>query len=128
MPEIGTLKGMGEGLPKPTPARFAVAENLRRLMREYRDPESGVKGLSSRQLAAKAPQVSYKTIDRLLDPYHDSSPRLDSLDAIAHFFEIDTFQLMLPQRRPMVSGSEPRMTESHMGARAITHSKKRTGR
>lgn len=124
--EMGTLKGMGKGLPKPTPARFAIAENLKRLMAQYRDPDSGVKGIGSRELARHAPEISYKTIDRMLNPYHPTAPNLDSLDSVSHFFKVDTFELLV--RRPMLQGSESRPTESQSVAVEIPKLKKRYGR
>lgn len=124
--EVGRLNDMGEGLPKPTRARFAVAENLKRLMAEYRNPDSGVKGIGSRELARKAPKISYKTIDRMLDPYHPTSPNLDSMDAVAHVFKLDTFELLV--RRPMLQGSEPRPAEVHPVPQEIPKTKKRFGR
>lgn len=119
---------MVEGPPKPTLARFAVAENLKRYMVSYRDPKTGDRVLvgkdgqpSSRALAKLAPGVSYKTIDRMLDPYHDSSPNLDSLDVVATFFGIHTFQLLM--RIPAIQGTEARLQEAptaEAGARRKT--------
>ena len=76
---------------KPTQARFAIAQNVRYLMDHHR--EGYAIGLSSRKLEARC-GVSYKTIDRLTDPYNDINPNLDTLDAIAVFFGIETWQLL----------------------------------
>lgn len=95
-------------------------------MTQYRDPDSGVKGLGSRELSRRAGGISYKTIDRLLNPYHPSTPTLDSLDAVCHFFRIDTFELLV--RRPMLQGSEHRPVEIHPVVAEIPKSKKRSGR
>ena len=85
---------------KPTQARFAIAQNVRYLMEHHR--EGYAVGLSSRQLEARC-GVSYKTIDRLTDPYNDINPNLDTLDAIALFFGIETWQLLKPN--PLLQSS-----------------------
>ena len=78
-------------VPKPNPARMALASNLRHLMDAY---HLG-RGISSRGIEALT-SVSYKTVDRILDPYHDVSPNLGSLDELAAFFRVETWQLLQP--------------------------------
>lgn len=127
--ETRTLRGMGDapkkGPPKPTPARIAIAENLRKLMAEY-VTDTGQEGISPRELEALAPWVSYKTVQRLLDPYHEVSPKLESLDDIAHFFGVDTFKLMV-RRKTAISGSEPRISENSIHVE-LTGRKRKTAR
>lgn len=94
---------MVEGPPKPTTARFALAENLKALMRLH-----GIE--NPRQMAGKVPGVSYKTIERMLKPYATGGPNLDSIDAVAHYFKITTPQLLTKQ--PLLEGNEPRIQES----------------
>ena len=78
-------------VPKPTPARMALASNLRHLMAAY---QLG-RGISSRGIASHT-GLSYKTVDRMLDPYHDVSPNLASLDELAAFFRVESWQLIQP--------------------------------
>lgn len=109
--DLATLLVMGEGPPKPTPARLAIAENLKKLMGEY-VTETGKEGLSSRDLASRASGVSYKTIQRLLNPNFPASPTLDSLDAVADFFRIETFKLLVLRRNILLAGREFRPQET----------------
>lgn len=116
--ETATLNGMGDGPPKPTPARVAIAENLKKLMAEY-ITDTGKEGISPRDLEKlTAGAVGYKTVQRLLDTYNDVSPTLESLDTIAHFFGIDTFKLLV-RRKTIVSGQEVRVTETHASREGI---------
>ena len=78
---------------KPTASRFAVAANVKHLMENYQ--EGFQRGLTTRRLEKKC-GVSYKTLDRLLDPYADTGPSLDTLDAIARFFGLETYELLKP--------------------------------
>ena len=102
------VPAMGEegkkGPPKPTPARFALAANLRDLMAEYR--LGFLTGVNAPQLEQGC-GVSAKTILRMLDPYSDVSPRLDNIDTLASFFKLPTWELLKPRdRQPAVSGKE----------------------
>ena len=127
--EGGTLKGVDspkKAPPKPTPARIAIAENLRKMMDEY-VTETGQEGISPRELEALAPWVSYKTVQRLLNPYHPMSPKLESLDDVAWFFGVDTFKLMV-RRRISIGGTEGRVLETHAAAMGGEGKKKRTAR
>lgn len=72
---------------------MAVASNIRHLMENY--TEGYKRGISSRELAKKI-AVSYKTIDRAKQPYSETGPNLDTLDEIAAFFKLQTWQLLLP--------------------------------
>lgn len=82
-----------KSIPKPTRARLALASNVRQLMENY---SSGfTRGISSRELAKQIP-VSYKTIDRIKKPDSEIEPNLETLDAIADFFGVETWQLLLP--------------------------------
>lgn len=84
----------GEEKPGPTRARRALAANLAHLMKTY---SRGFQvGLNPPDLH-KASGVSAKTIRRMLDPYSAHSPKLDNLDAIAAFFQIETWDLLRPQ-------------------------------
>ena len=70
---------------------MALAANLRRLMANY--SKGWTQGISSRALEKLIP-VSYKTIDRMCDPYAGESPRLSGLDEIAAFFKVETWELL----------------------------------
>lgn len=124
---MGTLNSMGEGPPKPTPARFALAENLKLLMGNYWNPYAERTGISSRELAkALGGDISYKTIDRMLDPYEEVVPKLDSMDAVAHFFRVETFRLLLVRKKEtLLRGAETVATETHSARQAIPAIKKR---
>lgn len=87
----------GNGRAKPTKARFALAANVRHLMLAY--SKGFAVGLTPSELA-KGSTVSAKTIRRLLDPYSDHTPTLDSVDLIAEFFMVETWELLRP--RPAV--------------------------
>lgn len=87
---------------KPTQARFAIAQNVNFLMENYLGGFQ--RGIKSRELGKRC-GVSYKTIDRLVDPYNDINPNLDTLDALARFFGLETWQLLKPN--PLLrSGSD----------------------
>lgn len=98
---------MGEdpkGPPKPTKARFALAANLKELMAGYQ--HGWLRGITPVQLE-EGSGISAKTIRRLLDPYNDISPNLDTLDAIAAIFNVETGDLLKPQQfQPRVQGKE----------------------
>lgn len=103
----GTLDRMGEGSskePRPTAARFALADNVKRLMAAgpYEDAQVAA---ALREMGYE--DFSYKTIERMKNPYHDSSPNLASIEAVARFFRLDAYKLLIP--RAMVSGSEQRL-------------------
>lgn len=110
-----------KGPPKPTPARFAIAENLRQLMEihQFRTP---------REVEA-ASGVSYKTVQRLLKPYDKHSPNLDSLDQIAYFFKLDTFKLLVRRTKllgTLTSGDVAEgVLETQLGSAVIPGKNKR---
>jgi DNA-binding XRE family transcriptional regulator len=128
-PSLGYGFGMGEtgnSGPKPTIARFALASNLKTLMDTYADGFS--RGISSRQLAGKA-GVSYKTVDRILNPYSDVAPNLDSIDSIAAFFRVQTWELLVPRSRaPLIAGQERATPEATLNSAIRTAQKKKTQR
>lgn len=74
---------------KPTEARFAVAENLAYLMEHYQLGE----GIDPTGIEERG-GPSAKTIRRLLKPYTDTGPSLDTLDEVASFFGIETWKLL----------------------------------
>jgi hypothetical protein len=117
---------MGErdsGEPKPTIARFALAYNLKALMDNY--AEGFARGIKSRQLA-KLAGVSYKTIDRMLNPYTDTGPSLESIDSLAAFFRVQTWELLVPRgRSPVLAGQERQTQESQLNSQAIGKGKRR---
>lgn len=108
--------------PKPSPARFALANNLRHYMGEFR--KGHIKGLSSRELAAQMTAaggdvISYKTVDRLLNPYDETakSPRLETIDALASFFEVDSWEMLKPRSsKEAISGLERQISEGNSSA------------
>jgi hypothetical protein len=128
-PSLGYGFAMGDtgnSGPKPTIARFALASNLKTLMQSYADGFS--RGISSRQLAGKA-GVSYKTVDRMLNPYSDVAPNLDSIDYIAAFFRVQTWELLVPRSRaPIISGQERATAEGVLNSTHKPLQKKKTTR
>jgi transcriptional regulator with XRE-family HTH domain len=93
-----------KGPPKPTKARFALAANLKELMSRHQ--HGWLVGITAAQLEEGC-GVSAKTIRRILDPYSDISPNLDTLDALAAIFKVETGDLLKPQRlQPQVQGKE----------------------
>lgn len=86
--------GDGKEPPKPTPARMALAANVKHLMSNYF--KGFDKGINAPELA-KGSGISAKTINRITDPYSDIDPRLGTLDAIAWFFQIPTAELLRPR-------------------------------
>jgi len=109
-----------QGRPKPTSARFALAANLRTLMSGYDSL-----GISSRQLAVQA-GVSYKTIDRMLNPYTDTGPSLESIDSVAAFFRLETWQLLRPTPKvPLLAGQERPPQEGVLRVPSLSKVKKR---
>jgi transcriptional regulator with XRE-family HTH domain len=95
-----------EGEPKPTKARFALAANVRHLMDAY---SKGFEvGLTPAELE-KGCGVSHKTIKRIIDPYSDTGPSLDSIDRIAAFFRVEPWEL-LRTRPPMLHSNGAEVT------------------
>lgn len=78
---------------RPSPARLALAENLAHLMAHYL--AGFAVGIKAPELA-KATGINARTIKRMLDPYSVHSTRLDSMDAVAGFFRVETWQLLRP--------------------------------
>lgn len=99
---------MGEGSksPKPTDARFALAENVKRLLevtgQDAKSVETGLRAMGYEDF-------SYKTVERMCNPYYDSPPNLGSIEAVADFFRTTPSKLL--ERRPFIRGSEPRRPE-----------------
>ena len=99
------------GLPKPTAARFALASNLKHLMDNY--PMGFLRGITPPKLAAgcklQGLELSVKTIRRMLNPYDDVSPNLDSIDAAAAFFKVTTWDMLQPRQlgQPRMQVQEP---------------------
>lgn len=93
---------LGQDLPmgerpikaKPTVARFALASNVRHLMETY--SKGFAVGLSPVELA-KGCGVSAKTIRRIVNPYSDTGPGLESIDLIAAFFRVEAWELLMPR-------------------------------
>lgn len=85
------------GKGKPTSARFALAANVKALMDAY--SKGFDVGLSPSELE-KGCGVSAKTIRRIINPYSDISPNLESIDQIATFFRVEPWELLRP--RPSV--------------------------
>lgn len=86
---------------KPTVARFALAANVKHLMVAY---SKGFEvGLSPVELA-KGCGVSAKTIHRIINPYSDTGPGLESIDLIAAFFRVESWELLRPRPSLVVSG------------------------
>jgi hypothetical protein len=120
---------MGEGEPrgpKPTVARFALAANLKTLMEGY--PLGFKRGIKSRELAGQA-GVSYKTIDRMLNPYEDTGPSLESIDSVAAFFRVQTWELLVPRSKPpALVGTERQAAGSHIEIPTNAKAKRRASR
>lgn len=95
-----------EEAPTPTEARFALASNVKHLMQVY-SKGFGV-GISAIELE-KGCGVSHKTIKRIIDPYSDTGPNLDSIDRIAAFFRVETWELLRP-RPPMLQSNGVEVT------------------
>lgn len=83
---------------KPTAARFALAANVKHLMDSY--SKGFAVGLSPVELE-KGCGVSAKTIRRIINPYSDTGPSLESIDQIAAFFHVEAWELLRP-RTPML--------------------------
>jgi transcriptional regulator with XRE-family HTH domain len=45
----------------------------------------------------KGSGVSSKTIRRIINPYSDTGPSLESIDALASFFQIEAWELLRPR-------------------------------
>jgi len=103
------------GVPKPTAARFALAANLNHLMDNY--VMGFEKGITPPQLAKGCRQknlrVSVKTIRRMKNPYETHSPNLDSIDAVAAFFNVTAWDMVTPRagQKPLMQGTERPMAE-----------------
>lgn len=79
---------------KPTSARFALAANVKALMDSY---SKGFEvGLSPSELE-RGCGVSAKTIRRIINPYSDTGPNLESIDQIAMFFRVEPWELLRPR-------------------------------
>lgn len=107
--DLGYVAPMGDdknGLPKPTRARFAVADNLRYLMANYQ--HGFLTGLTPEELElGLAKAVSAKTIRRIRNPYDATSPNLETIDILAAFFKVAAWDLIRPRdKASAVSGTE----------------------
>ena len=125
--EIGYVSPMAEGdtkgPPKPTPARFALAANLKELMDGYR--LGFVTGINA-PLLEKGCGVSAKSIRRMLDPYEEVSPGLDNIDTLSHFFGISTWELLKPrERQTAISGKAKQTPEKPAHSSAAAHQSKK---
>lgn len=105
--KLGYVSRM-EGPPKPTRARFALAANLKELMARH-DKGFGF-GMTAPELEQGimtylGAKLSAKTINRVLDPYSDNSPNLETIDLLAEFFRIPSSELLSP-RPAKVAGRE----------------------
>lgn len=105
--------GEGQKSPKPTAARFALAENLKLLMAAGGHKAEDV---ASKLRAMGYEDFSYKTIERMCNPYYPSSPNLASIEAVADFFRVELHTLLVrrktnPGIEPMLKGSETRIRE-----------------
>lgn len=87
---------------KPTVARFALAVNVKHLMENYSTGFSV--GISPSDLQ-KGCGVSSKTIRRIINPYSDTGPSLESIDAIAKFFRVESWELLIP-RPPLLQRAD----------------------
>lgn len=85
---------VGDPRGKPTIARFALAANVKHLMENYSTGFSI--GISPSELQ-KGCGVSSKTIRRIINPYSDTGPSLESIDAIALFFKVESWELLMPR-------------------------------
>lgn len=95
--------GDGDQKGKPTAARFSLAANVKHLMDTYSkgfdvgltpvELEKGCKG-----------RVSAKTVRRIINPYSDTGPRLESIDVLAEFFGVEAWML-LRARTPMLQSN-----------------------
>lgn len=122
------LQGVREGKPKPTKARFALAHNVKILMENYRQ---GFKvGISSREIAQKTSgALSYKTIDRIKNPYAEQIPNLESLDELASFFGVEVYELLVPRQSvTLVTGIERQTAETALYSPNSASRQKKTKR
>lgn len=107
--DLGYVSPMEEspkGPPKPTKARFALAANVKDLMARY-NKGFGL-GIEAVELA-QGSGLSAKTIRRILDPYNDKSPNLETIDALADFFRLESWELLKPREKALaISGAERR--------------------
>ena len=76
-------------LRNDTKAKTILARNLIRLM-----DRPGVEPISSRQLAKRAPGLTYRTILRIRNA--EVNPTLDHIEAIAKAFVLAPWQLLVP--------------------------------
>lgn len=117
-PEIGYVPPMGNGgaRGKPSTARFALAANVKHLMDTY--SKGFAVGLSPVELE-KGCGVSAKTIRRIINPYSDTGPSLESIDLIAAFFKVEAWELLMP-RTPMLQSSAAEVTSPTKPSRSRT--------
>lgn len=76
-------------MPKKPPLGLVLADNLRQLMAHH--------GLSQNELGRLA-DVGQSTLSRLLDSADPSTsnPRASTLEALADFFKVDAWKLLVP--------------------------------
>lgn len=84
----------GAARGKPSAARFALAANVTHLMKNY--SKGFAVGLSAVELE-KGSGVSAKTIRRLINPYDDVIPNLETIDMLADFFQVESWELLRPR-------------------------------
>lgn len=133
-PVAGDEGGLRKGPPKPTAARRALAINLKHLRLNYQ--HGFLKGLTPEQLAEGLNQaLSAKTIRRLEDQFNDTSPNLDTIDILAHFFGAQSWDLIQPQASAsIVSGRErhtphqPAHSATAKKRSALTHKKEKSAK
>jgi len=92
---------------RPTRARLALAANIKRLLEVAGNPSPAKWG--------KAAQIGRKTAERLMDPYSDISPKLETIDLVAEYFQVETWELL---RRHPLAPQDP--TPKH-GKAAVSH-------
>lgn len=95
--------------PKPTAARFALAVNVKYLMETY-SKGFGV-GISASELEQGC-GVSAKTIRRIVNPYSDTGPNLETIDQLAAFFRVEAWQLLKAQAALQSNIAVPSTTKS----------------
>lgn len=93
--------------PRPTKARFALAENVKELMRLYN--KGFGTGIEPVELA-EGSGISAKTIRRVLNPYDEHVPNLETIDALAAFFRISADDLIKPRDKSAALSGEERQT------------------
>ena len=106
---------------KLSEARKTLAENLTYLMKTHLDEELRTDvGVAKRC----GEGMSYKTVERMRLGTGESPPNFGNVVLVAQVFGLQAWQLLRPQGKPLVSGSEPR-TETQGRSAAIPNRKTR---